>query len=362
MSVLVVINPQAGHRRAAAFFNEHVAHTLPDHAITTEHNAPQLIARTTKPLTVVLASGDGTLHEIINDLLPATDPVSFVLLPCGTANALYASLFPPTADESPAYKLQSLQAFLDGKHPIHLSLATTTISSPPKVSVASVVVSTALHASILHDSEALREQHPGIERFKIAAQQNSTKWYKSSVKLFPSLSTGNVQIYHRSSKSFIPLDESTVHLDGPFVYFLSTVNVDRLEPAFRIAPLVRAIPPDGPVCDIVILRPLRDPSLSTDTPEAREAFVAKTWKVLTDAYQDGAHVDLAYTDTGEITSDAQGPSVIEYYRCGGWEWAPDPNDPDAHLVCCDGAISTISPQGNANCIVDTFKHNYSVYV
>jgi len=171
MSVVAVINPVCGDKSAVAFFNDHVAQKLPaDTFTTTERHVSDLIQSKCagKPLTVILASGDGTLHEILNELSTINPPqVNFVLIPCGTANALYASLYPPAGNGSPAYRLQSLQAFLDQRPPIHLSLATTTISSPstePQVSIASVVVSTSLHAAILHDSEALREQHPGLER------------------------------------------------------------------------------------------------------------------------------------------------------------------------------------------------------
>lgn len=170
MSLLAVINPVCGDRSAVTFFNEHVAHRLPvDTLTTTERNAVSLIQSASKPLVVVLASGDSTLQEILNQL-PTTSPpqISFVLIPCGTANALYSSLFLPQEDTGPAYRLQSLQAFLDQRTPIQLSLATVTFSSystSSQLSVASVVVSTSLHAALVHDSETLREQHPGIERF-----------------------------------------------------------------------------------------------------------------------------------------------------------------------------------------------------
>jgi hypothetical protein len=169
MSVLAVINPASGAKSAVAFFNEHVAQRLPpDTVVTTERNAVSLINASTMPLVVVLASGDSTLQEILNQL-STTDPpqLSFVLIPCGTANALYSSLFPPAGDDNPAYRLQSLHAFLDRRPPSHLPLATVTISSPTtesQTSIASVVVSTSLHAALAHDSEALRDQHPGVER------------------------------------------------------------------------------------------------------------------------------------------------------------------------------------------------------
>jgi len=103
-----------------------------------------------------------------------------------------------------------------------------------------VVTSTALHAAILHDSEALRTSVPGTERFKLAAAQNGTTWYRACARLLTP-----VQRYDVNADAFVPVsgEEVTLELQGPFVYFLSTVNVDRLEPLFRIAPLQCALPP-----------------------------------------------------------------------------------------------------------------------
>jgi len=165
------------------------------------------------------------------------------------------------------------------------------------------------------------------DRFKVAATQNSTKWYNSSAKLHPASATGVVQIYDPTTKSFVDHPESTwddpiVDLDGPFVYFLSTVNVDRLEPAFEISPLSRTIPSTEASCEIVIVRPLRDPSLDSDNPETRTTFRDKLWAVLGAVYKKGSHIDLGYDDEGNIVENASGPAVVEYVRCGGWEWAP----------------------------------------
>ncbi|KDR81362.1 hypothetical protein GALMADRAFT_59583 [Galerina marginata CBS 339.88] len=362
-----IINPVCGHSDAAQFFAAHVLPLLtpPDLLVvhtTAKGHAETVLRDLPDPLTVVLCSGDGTLQEIITALAPR--PVTFVLVPCGTANALYASLFPPTKDHDPVdYKLKSLHAFIRKSTPVHLSLASTALFSPAgsvQAALSSVVVSTSLHASILHHSEALRQSHPGIERFKIAAQQNSSKWYNGRVNLVPPPSLGHVQVYDPKSNTFVPHTQST-HLDGPFIYFLSTVNVDRLEPEFRISPLARAIPPPPSTCDIVILRPLRDPSTPEDTPQSRLSFVEKTWKVLGAAYQDGAHVRLTYNQDGQILPDGDGPPVIEYFRCAGWEWFPDDQDQDAHLVCADGAILHIPEHGHAVCSVDPFPHGFSVH-
>ncbi|KAK0483359.1 hypothetical protein IW261DRAFT_1417272 [Armillaria novae-zelandiae] len=383
MPLIAIYNPVCGDGTAKAlqFFDDRV---LP--LLSSKAQAVDKIFKTERPshageilynylencqgdLTVVLGSGDGTLHEII-DFLSATKakaeegPLPFhldiVLVPCGTANALYSSLFPPTTDAlDVSYKLKGVESFIAGSNTIPLAIAITTISSPPtsrkqpEVTLSAVVVSTSLHASILHDSEALRKEHPGIERFKISASKNANKWYYSHVKLLPS-STGLVKQYDPSSNTFIDHPESEVHdpivdLYGPFAYFLSTVNVDRLEPAFRITPLARELPTKGPSCDIVIIRPFRSETSMMDTPEAREAFVPNLYSVLGGAYQNGAHVNLRYHKDGSISAEGDGHPVVEYLRCGGWEWIPDDIDEAAHLLCSDGQISTIPKGGRAVC-------------
>lgn len=322
-------------------------------------------------VTVILGSGDGTLHEIINALSlvalkgvresVVSSSVRVVLVPCGTANALYCSLFKPTSmHESPAYKLESLEAFIRGSKVVPLTLAVTTLSSPPspkqscpKVAVSAVVTSTALHASILHDSESLRKEMPGIERFKVAARNNITQWYSSHVKLLPTPSARLVEIYDPDQKTFVTHEDSDDHgivdVYGPFAYFLSTVNVDRLEPAFRITPLASEFVSSEVSLDIIMIRPCRDPTFVMDTIEARHVFAEKSTAVLTAAYQDGDHINLRYTDDGKITSEGAGPTVVEYIRCGGWEWIPDDIDEKAHLLCSDGAIFSIEKGGRAAC-------------
>lgn len=136
-----------------------------------------------------------------------------------------------------------------------------------------------------------------------------------------------MQIYDAQSKTFISHpdsddEEPIVDLDGPFIYFLSTVNVDRLEPAFRITPLASSIPPNDVSCELLVVRPLRDPTSSWDNPQARAAFVPKLWAVMKGAYADGNHINLRYNGESELSAEGVGPLVVEYIRCGGWEWLP----------------------------------------
>ncbi|CDO70583.1 hypothetical protein BN946_scf184636.g16 [Trametes cinnabarina] len=359
MPVLVIYNPVSGDRSAEAFFDEHVLPLLaqhgvtPDKVIATESSghvgsivADYLLSTVhAQPLSIVLGSGDGTLHELINELnnAPSSKPfprIHLALVPCGTANALYSSLFPPSSQEDPVeYKLKSVKAFVSADpHSVPLNLAVNVLSpphvrppaqAPPKqVSISAVVASTSLHASILHDSEALRASDPTIERFKTAAYQNIARWYYASVKLFPRKGPEVVEVYDPTAGAFVPHESSTedepiVDLIGPFSYFLSTVNVDRLEPAFRITPKAKELEEGTPAAlDLVMVRPMRDPFYTMDSEETRKAFAEKVGKVLGAAYQDGAHINLRYAEDGSITTEGDGPTVVEYVRCGGWEWEP----------------------------------------
>jgi Diacylglycerol kinase catalytic domain len=357
---LVIYNPAAGDSTAKALFDDHILPLLHQHnipiarVVQTESEghagsvAHEYFDKTEGPLDIILGSGDGTLREIISaiSLAPPTSSrsaynptkVNIAIVPCGTANALYHSLFPHQDEEPVSYKLKGVRAFINKSlsKPIPLTLAITSILSPPhngnaraspKNAIAAVVTSTAMHATILRDSESLRAEIPSIDRFKVAARNNITKWYKSFVKLFPSQLNGLVEIYDPSLKEFVPHPASDhgdpiVDLDGPFAYFLSTVNVDRLESAFRITPLVSAIPRTGAFMDVVVIRPMRDPTVHLDSPEARANFAEKSGASLVAAYNDGDHINLRYDVDGKVTFEGDGATLVEYFRCGGWEWEP----------------------------------------
>lgn len=371
--LLVIYNPVCGYGEAQSFFGSTVVPLLQQHGRT-----PVKIVQTTHvghagecvleyleavpegPLAIVLGSGDGTLHEIIAALATAAPTqahnsprdITFVVVPCGTANALYNALFPPShaqSDELRASKTQSLDVFLsEAATSRPLTLARTTLIPPSdtthlttqRSSIAAVVASTALHASILHDSEALRASHPGIERFKLAAQQNIVRWYHANVRLTVEHTVVQnagiapvVEVYDPAKKCFVPyegvgraLDGKSVDLQGPFAYFLSTVNVDRLEPTFRIAPCQSTFPPlpvsTPPTIHVVIVRPLRDPTISSESDGSRTLFAQKSMTIIGGAYRDGSHINMRYGGAGEIVEGEGGDVVVEYFKCNGWEWVP----------------------------------------
>ena len=368
MPLIVIYNPVSGDRTATKLTTGTIIPLLATHNVTPDKVAAteyaghageillsyidSLDPSTSTPITLVLVSGDGTLHEIVNALHSARSKreVSFpslriALIPGGTGNAMHSTFFPPsTSPTTEPTLLASLLSFLSATPrliPLTFSQASISSSSPAQsalinhqkfpsaapseseVDVISVVVtSTALHAAILHDSEALRASVPGIERFKLAAEQNATTWYRGSVNLLPP-----VQQYDVNTGAFIDLvleDEvgGSKELEGPFAYFLSTVNVDRLEPLLRITPLQRTVPPppDAHTMDVVVVRPLRDISLEGKCDEeTREKYKERLWSVLYAAYKDGAHIKERYDAPDGKT---KGMPVVEYFRVGGWQWIP----------------------------------------
>lgn len=216
-----------------------------------------------------------------------------------------------------------------------LSVIKTASDSGASTLYAVVVASTALHASILHDSEALRASIPDISRFKIAAQQNIERWYEADVEFIPPKDRV-VSIYNPRTREFVPYTGDTVDgtgrvlARGPFSYFLSTVNVDRLESQFVISPKQREVKAVDFML-VTVVRPKRDPSYNSglDDKDAetkhRTLFASKLTTVLYAAYDSGKHVELGYDSTGAVLSSDPSNTVsyvVEYICCGAWRWIP----------------------------------------
>ncbi|KDQ12269.1 hypothetical protein BOTBODRAFT_113248 [Botryobasidium botryosum FD-172 SS1] len=416
MSVLIIQNPVSGEGTAVDLIKNSVIPLLDSHSIshtiqsTTEPGHAGSLAlsflqgrcaedKESAPKdspVLILAGGDGTLHEVVNAVgLSAVENseqiqrVVIVILPCGTANALYSTLFPPSPDGGPypklsaklpagtdaqtAYKLQSLLSYLDNagrRRPLVLThtrvldkngdLAPVSGSSI----LSAVVTSTSLHASILDTAEELRAEVPGVARFSVAAERNIHMWYGSHVQLLPSDSdfdSAPVQRYDPSANKFVELEGMT-ELEGPYSYFLSTVNVDRLEPTFVITPLAATDPPSPGVMEVILVRPTRDPSFEGDTPEGRKKFVEKIVPVLRGAFQNGAHLGIGYDSEGNIKEDPALQPVAEYYRCAKWIWEPTPGSAGV-LVCADGTLVKIPGGGRAICsVVKSFEEGGGFHI
>ncbi|WWC64016.1 uncharacterized protein I303_106622 [Kwoniella dejecticola CBS 10117] len=395
----LIVNPVAGHGKASEFVNSTVLPILENfstqyeiHTTTSPGNAGVIGKRLASTqgngtVQVAIVGGDGTFHEFIEGV-NQIEGVRWevVLFPFGTANALFSSLFPPSGSldkyqavidtlpsapvQETAHQLSSLFSFLSKSSPVNLPITRTTITSTSEQHhekiVSHVLLSTSLHASILHDSEALRETHPGVERFKNAAQQNASKLFYATVSLE---SGANVEQWDpRIDKWVQPFTttqpsegEGVVRIEGPFSYFLSTSTVDRLEPTFVISPLTQL----GQFNDaqgyvyVTIIRPLRDPLITTTQPEERKAKLsARAFEVVGQAYANGNHVNLTLPLKGdklklELENKGEGEPVVEVFRCTSFAWTPSsPSEGEyeglergnERLVCADGALHTI-PQG-----------------
>lgn len=365
MQVAVVYNPTAGGGEAQRVLDASVRPALEKnqaqatyHATEAEHGARRVgrhvFESGSGALTVVVLGGDGTAHELLDGMagergFPLTRPVSLVLVPTGTANALYASLFSPDMEKD-GWQLHSLQAWIDKKAPSALTVMQVAVPGEPK-HFACVVASQALHAAILRDSEALRASHPGIERFKIAAQQNMTAWSDAELVLYPG--KRGVQQYNPRTKSFEELAEAEmdgVVVDGPFVY-MNAMTVDRLEPQFVPAPFASAhysaeLQRGSDQLDVIVVRPRRSPALQHDdiSEGEREQFASGPLAqvMFQGMYKNGAHVDFVYAKDGSVQPSGDGAPVVEYFRAAGYEWRPDASDAKAGTTCIDGTVINAS--------------------
>lgn len=365
--MLIISNPASGHKTGPQFIDNFVLPLLREHqvpfqleATTAPGHAGELAKNYLETLgggesaVILVSGGDGTIHEIVNALyaklgssqhqIPKWPKIQLVIVNSGTANALYYSIYPlvappgvlrliqktlPAADVEVASRLQSVAAYLGRGITRPLALGRNTIfkrDGAIKQSLLSIVVaSTALHANLLHTSEELRATIPGVERYTEAAKRNLNKWSHATARL-KSFSNGSpILLYDPTSNIFTECDPTELTINGPFAYFLSTLNVDRLESNFVITPLASKIKPESGTMDIVVIQPLRCPQISEDTPEDRQKF-AQILMGSMGAARSASHTHIRYpkdsTSTESPSANAEGPIVVQYYRCAGWEWMP----------------------------------------
>ncbi|UZJ53939.1 hypothetical protein CBS101457_003259 [Exobasidium rhododendri] len=381
MDIHLVINPASGANLTESILAEEVLpliaqykfHRVHEHRTNCAGDGRRIgkdlvasVASTGTTLVLVLLGGDGTTHEVLNGIVREVDgknvvPVNvrMALVPTGTANALYASLYPGLKIDEKANMLKSLKALLSdeaSEYPLALtnvtSLEATTQSNASSTMIAHLITSHALHASILADSEALRSTHPGIERFKIVSAQNISKWTNAKIHLQGMKRNGSgkaVSRYDADDSQFeeIPLSEEDVA--GPILYFVC-VTTDRLEPTFVPAPFSgpssssqnnRSLQRPSDAVDIVMIRPLLDPALKDyrdkeesfwtgeESRSIREDYAGRNAQnIFGGMYNEGQHIKLRY--------GGDGPYVCEYLRCAGYTWTP--LEEKAKRTCVDGTV------------------------
>ena len=257
--------------------------------------------------------------------IPASLEASIATSAPEVAHSLLSVFSALTADSTPT------------RLPITLTRLTSkdTSSTPSDEVIPShIVLSTSLHAALLSDSEALRATHPGLERFKMAAEKNLPVAFQANATL-----KGRIMQYSPENGAFTePFTASQeangeVVLEGPFSYFLSTTTVNRLEPTFVIAPTLSSHPAtdqDVPTMDIIVLRPERDMLIQKGRKNgASEDKIAeqrgkRLGETMGWAYKEGRHVGLTYVadGSGEVEEKGDGEAVVEVFRCEGFEWSP----------------------------------------
>ena len=262
--------------------------------------------------TVIVLGGDGTLHEFLQGVPSTHSPkIDFVLIPTGTANAFHSSLFPATIG-SPFQLVRSFTSYLQQAGPQPLSLAKVTFSDHQPDLVGHVVISTALHAAILDTAESLRSTVSGLDRFKKAAQLNWSSLHSGKIVL-----KGTRTRYSPASRSFEPYTSVEESADW---WYLSSLLIDRLEPAFIVAPLRKVANDAASLSGTIDLVAIKRPAHL-----GHDHFLPEMMKATGAIYDKGKHVDLVWSN-GTVRPWAEGEAdqgpVVTYLRCQGWEWHP----------------------------------------
>ncbi|KAK9390264.1 ATP-NAD kinase-like domain-containing protein [Lipomyces mesembrius] len=191
------------------------------------------------PHTVILLSGDTSIHELVNSLTPisSTQSVILTLIPTGSGNALMTSLSRGTITSA-------LFALLHGRpsplNPFYVAFPedskevipptthdpngkTVALETPDSLSgarkiFALVVASWGIHAALVGDSDSPEYRKLGNDRFKKAAEENLAR---------------NVA-WHGPVRYSSVLSGMEI-VEGPHSYLLMT-SISSLEEGFKIAP------------------------------------------------------------------------------------------------------------------------------
>ncbi|KAG9206992.1 hypothetical protein G6514_000283 [Epicoccum nigrum] len=334
----VIISVGSGHQTAAAFYDKCVGpllaavyptqhQSLNVHTTTSATSVLELAnnvlfprANEGKLLRIIVLSGDGGVIDLVNGLSAHTTSPSYtapqvVLLPLGTANALYHSV---NVGKTNTWGLDTLSS----SHSRPLPIFTASFSSGARLLVdearseeelpidpssgqptlhGAVVCSWGMHASLVADSDTAEYRKFGVERFKMAAKE----------ALYPADSSAPHA--YKAKVSVLHGEEWKVLEKEEHMYTLATM-VSNLEQPFCISP--HSKPLDGSM-HLVHFGP-------TSGDEAM--------RLMTLAYQGGKHIEEP-----AITYEAIDGLRIEF---GGREaegrW---------RRVCVDGKIVRVEEDG-----------------
>lgn len=271
-------------------------------------------------LRIIILSGDGGVIDLVNGLLSRPSSLNYVppqviLLPLGTANALYHSI---NAGQDNTWGLRALD--VDNYKP--LPIFTATFSSGARLLVdearseeelskhihtgdpvlhGAVVASWGMHASLVADSDSSEYRKFGIDRFKMAAKE----------ALYPA--NGSPPHPYKAKVSALKGDKWQDLPVEEHMYVLATL-VSNLEKTFTISPSSK--PLDGSL-HLVQFGP-------TSGDEAM--------RIMGLAYQGGKHVE---------------DSSVRYESIDGLRVQFDGREDDARWrrICIDGKIVRLEKDG-----------------
>ena len=265
----VILSVGSGHRKAAEFYDECVGSLLatlyPNHHqkfhVHTTQSATSVLELTNdvfftganagKLLRIIVLSGDGGIIDLVNGLSTHTTSPSYiapqvVLIPLGTANALYHSI---NAGKSNTWGLSALASSESRPLPVFAAsfspgarllidearseeeLAKDAETGRPTLHGA-VVCSWGMHASLVADSDTAEYRKFGVERFKMAAKE----------ALYPA--DGSAPHAYKGKVSVLKGDNWTTLKEEEHMYTLATM-VSNLEQPFCISPHTK--PLDGSI-------------------------------------------------------------------------------------------------------------------
>jgi len=271
-------------------------------------------------LRIILASGDGGIVDLVNGLLarrasPSYKAPQVVLLPLGTANALYHSV---NAGTSNTWGLKALSTTSHKPLPIFTAdfspcarllvdeaRSKEELPKDPRsghgILHGAVVCSWGMHASLVADSDTTAYRKFGVERFKMAAKE----------ALYPA--DGSAPHAYKADVFVLQGSEYRKLPESEHMYVLSTM-VSNLEQPFCISPASK--PLDGSM-HLVHFGP-------TSGDEAM--------RIMGLAYQGGKHVEDA---------------TVQYENIDGLriEFVGRENDSRWRRICVDGKIVAIGSEG-----------------
>ncbi|KAK9449397.1 ATP-NAD kinase-like domain-containing protein [Limtongia smithiae] len=245
-----------------------------------------------RPHTVILLSGDTSIHELVNSLHCPNAPRTLTVapIPTGSGNALMTSLSIATPFAALFVLLHGTATLLN---PFYASFPKGSLEVIPPTEVepegktiklvtpdadggdgqskiyALVVASWAIHAALVGDSDSPEYRKLGNERFKVAARENLAR---------------NAS-WHGMIRYTTATSSTVTAVEGPHSYVLLT-SISSLEPGFKIAPT--ATPLSGKV-EFIHMRALKGDDIM---------------RLLMLAYQDGAHVrepEVLYTEVESLS-------------------------------------------------------------